>query len=38
MDDCGLEKPHGLSVDSKRRLWVGCESGKIVVIDYLKVE
>ena len=38
VDDSGLEKPHGLSVDSKWRLWVGCESGKIVVIEYLKVE
>ena len=38
MDVCGLERPHGLSVDSEGRLWVGCESGKIEVIEYLKVE
>ena len=38
VDDCGLEKPYGLSVDSKGRLWVGCESGKIAVIEYLKNE
>ena len=38
VDDCGLEKPHGLSVDSEMRLWVGCKSGKISVIQYLKVD
>ena len=37
VDDCGLEKPHGLSVDSEGRLWVGCETGKIKVIQYLKI-
>ena len=35
VDKCGLEKPHELSVDSKGRLWVGCESGKIKLIQYL---
>ena len=38
VDDCELEKPRGLSVDSRGRLWVGCKSGKIAVIDYLKNE
>ena len=38
VDNCGLEKPYGLSVDSRGRLWVGCESGKIAVIEYLKNE
>ena len=36
VDKCGLEKPHGLSVDSEGRLWVGCESGKVKVIEHLK--
>nr|XP_022306312.1 tripartite motif-containing protein 2-like [Crassostrea virginica] len=38
VDDCGLENPHGLSVDSEGRLWVGCETGKIKVIQYLKIK
>ena len=38
VDDCGLEKPRGLSVDSEGRLWVGCETGKIKVIQYLKIK
>ena len=38
VDDCGLEKPYGLSVDSEGRLWVECESGKITVIQYLKIK
>jgi hypothetical protein len=37
VDDCGLDNPIGLSVDSKGRLWVGlCDSGKVKVIQYLK--
>ncbi|XP_078330152.1 uncharacterized protein LOC111116857 [Crassostrea virginica] len=37
VDDCGLEKPLGLSLDSEGRLWVGSfESGKIKVIEYLQ--
>ncbi|XP_078327852.1 uncharacterized protein LOC144623328 [Crassostrea virginica] len=35
VDDCGLEKPYGLSVDSEGRLWVGLSNtGKIKVIQY----
>ena len=34
VDNCGLEKPCGLSVDSEGRLWVGCERGEIKVIKY----
>ncbi|XP_022311816.2 uncharacterized protein LOC111117043 [Crassostrea virginica] len=37
VDDCGLEKPVGLSVDSEGRLWVGlCDKGEIKVIEYLQ--
>ena len=36
VDDCRLESPHGLSVDSEGRLWVGSgNSGNINVITYL---
>ena len=36
VDDCGLEKPNNLSVDSEGRLWVGCDKGEIKVIKYLE--
>ena len=37
VDDCGLEKPYPLSVDSEGRLWVGlCGTGEIKVIEYLQ--
>ena len=36
VDDCGLKEPHGLSVDSEGRLWVGCDKGEIKVIKYLE--
>nr|XP_022303445.1 uncharacterized protein LOC111111012 [Crassostrea virginica] len=37
VDDCGLEKPYGLSVDSEGRLWVGLSNtGEIKVIQYLE--
>ncbi|XP_078330866.1 uncharacterized protein LOC111117833 [Crassostrea virginica] len=37
VDDCGLEDPFGLSVDSEGRLWVGSwQSGEIKVIEYLQ--
>ncbi|XP_078328812.1 uncharacterized protein LOC144623842 [Crassostrea virginica] len=37
IDESGLEKPFGLSVDSEGRLWVGLyETGEIKVIKYLK--
>ncbi|XP_062568368.1 uncharacterized protein LOC134230556 [Saccostrea cucullata] len=37
VDNCGLDKPSGLSVDSEGRLWVGlCDSGEIKVIQYMK--
>nr|XP_022312181.1 uncharacterized protein LOC111117373 [Crassostrea virginica] len=36
VDDCGLEEPLGMSLDSEGRLWVGSgESGEIKVIEYL---
>ncbi|XP_078330837.1 uncharacterized protein LOC111116919 [Crassostrea virginica] len=36
VDDCGLEKPVRLSVDSEGRLWVvSGKSGEIKVIEYL---
>nr|XP_022312164.1 uncharacterized protein LOC111117361 [Crassostrea virginica] len=38
VSDCGLENPCGLSVDSEGRLWVACVSGKIKVIQYLKIK
>ncbi|XP_048750839.2 uncharacterized protein LOC125662608 [Ostrea edulis] len=37
VDNCGLGEPHGLSVDSEGRLWVGLlDSGKVKVIQYMK--
>ncbi|XP_056001411.1 E3 ubiquitin-protein ligase TRIM71-like [Ostrea edulis] len=37
VDNCGLDNPLGLSVDSEGRLWVGlCESGEVKVIQYMK--
>ncbi|XP_048740322.2 uncharacterized protein LOC125654406 [Ostrea edulis] len=37
VDNCGLDKPHGLSVDSEGRLWVGLAlSGEVKVIQYMK--
>nr|XP_022303444.1 uncharacterized protein LOC111111011 [Crassostrea virginica] len=37
VDDCGLERPDGLSVDSKGRLWVGLfNTEEIKVIQYLE--
>ncbi|XP_048743648.2 E3 ubiquitin-protein ligase TRIM71-like [Ostrea edulis] len=37
VDNCGLDKPQGLSVDSKGRLWVGLyKSGEVKVIQYMK--
>ncbi|XP_078330871.1 uncharacterized protein LOC144624776 [Crassostrea virginica] len=37
VDDCGLEEPNGLSLDSEGKLWVGLEkSGEIKVIEYLQ--
>nr|XP_022312469.1 tripartite motif-containing protein 2-like [Crassostrea virginica] len=37
VDDCGLEEPGELSVDSEGRLWVGLwKSGEIKVIEYLQ--
>ena len=36
VDDCGLEKAYGLSEDNEGRLWVGCETRNIKVIQYLK--
>jgi sugar lactone lactonase YvrE len=37
VDNCGLDKPHGLSVDSEGRLWVGLQqSGEVKVIQYIK--
>nr|XP_022291270.1 tripartite motif-containing protein 2-like [Crassostrea virginica] len=36
VDNCGLQEPMGLSVDSEGRLWVGSfGSGEIKVIEYL---
>ena len=36
VNDCGLERPYGLSVDSKGRLWVALpDSREIKVIQYL---
>ena len=37
-DGCGVEKARGMGVGSGGggRLWLGCESGEIKVIDYLK--
>ncbi|XP_048730360.2 uncharacterized protein LOC125647645 [Ostrea edulis] len=37
VDNCGLDNPHGLSVDSEGRLWVGLHhSGEVKVIQYVK--
>jgi hypothetical protein len=37
VDNCGLDYPYGLSVDSEERLWVGfAESGEVKVIQYMK--
>ncbi|XP_061182712.1 uncharacterized protein LOC133191586 [Saccostrea echinata] len=37
VDNCGLEHPSGLSVDSEGRLWVGLfNSGEVKVIQYMK--
>nr|XP_022311985.1 tripartite motif-containing protein 3-like isoform X1 [Crassostrea virginica] len=37
VDDCGLEGPRELSVDSEGRLWVGLfDTGEIKVIQYLE--
>ncbi|XP_062592606.1 uncharacterized protein LOC134254055 [Saccostrea cucullata] len=33
VDDCGLDTPGGLSVDSKGRCWVGLRFGKLKVIS-----
>ena len=36
VEDCALDKPYGLSVDSEGRLWVGLWTGEIKVIEYLQ--
>ncbi|XP_056001161.1 uncharacterized protein LOC125653789 isoform X2 [Ostrea edulis] len=37
VDNCGLDDPNGLSVDSEGRLWVGLyDSGEVKVIQYMK--
>ncbi|XP_056001475.1 uncharacterized protein LOC125654776 [Ostrea edulis] len=37
VDNCGLDNPYGLSVDSEGRLWVGLlHSGEVKVIQYMK--
>ncbi|XP_048741223.2 tripartite motif-containing protein 2-like isoform X2 [Ostrea edulis] len=37
VDNCGLDNPNGLSVDSEGRLWVGLvHSGEVKVIQYMK--
>jgi hypothetical protein len=37
VDNCGLDYPNGLSVDSEGRLWVGLQkSGDMKVIQYMK--
>jgi hypothetical protein len=37
VDNCGLDDPLGLSVDSEGRLWVGlAKSGEVKVIQYMK--
>ncbi|XP_061182711.1 protein wech-like [Saccostrea echinata] len=37
VDNCGLDAPGGLSVDSEGRLWVGLyDSGEVKVIQYMK--
>lgn len=36
VDNCGLDRPFGLSVNNEGRLLVGLPTGKIKVIQYLK--
>ncbi|XP_078328801.1 uncharacterized protein LOC144623836 [Crassostrea virginica] len=37
VDDCGLERPYGLSADSEGRLWVALlNTGEIKIIKYLE--
>ncbi|XP_056001872.1 uncharacterized protein LOC130048825 [Ostrea edulis] len=36
VDNCGLDYPDGLSVDSKGRLWVGLYQSEVKVIQYMK--
>jgi hypothetical protein len=37
VDNCGLHKPLGLSLDSEGRLWVGqFDLGEVKVIQYMK--
>ncbi|XP_048773734.2 E3 ubiquitin-protein ligase TRIM71-like [Ostrea edulis] len=37
VDNCGLDNPQGLSVDSEGRLWVGShDSGEVKVIQYME--
>ncbi|XP_062583959.1 E3 ubiquitin-protein ligase TRIM71-like [Saccostrea cucullata] len=37
VDNCGLDCPNGLSMDSEGRLWVGLfDSGEVKVIQYMK--
>nr|XP_022309758.1 uncharacterized protein LOC111115352 [Crassostrea virginica] len=36
IDNWGLDRPYGLSVDSEERLWVGCDKGEIKVFKYLE--
>ncbi|XP_062571041.1 uncharacterized protein LOC134233060 [Saccostrea cucullata] len=37
VDNCGLDKPFGLSLDSEGRLWVGlANSGEVRVIEYME--
>ncbi|XP_062616756.1 uncharacterized protein LOC134278455 [Saccostrea cucullata] len=37
VDNCGLDKPCGLSIDSKGRLWAGMAySGEVKVIQYME--
>jgi hypothetical protein len=37
LDNCGLDKPTGVSIDSLGRLWVGLEeTGEVKVIQYIK--
>ncbi|XP_061195450.1 uncharacterized protein LOC133203695 [Saccostrea echinata] len=37
VDNCGLDKPYGLSLSSGGTLWIGLpDSGKVKVIEYMK--
>jgi hypothetical protein len=36
VDNCGLDSPHGLSLDSEGRLWVGLLESVVKVIQYMK--